>query len=371
MNSLCTTHIISGSTGEHICLCGDSAGGNLAIAVALRIAQYGIRTPSGILSTYGVTLVKYTPSPARITSLLDPLLPIGVVANVLAGINIYIYIIPNTCIVCFDHGFSVWWINSFLLVSAYAGVVSNQGEQVSLTNQHLNKSQHKDMRHKSMGSNDSGFEDIMLMDTHTQPNDLPHNLPKPSTPTCDATGNEAARVGDTSSNLVHMEEEDNETHRHKSTDAHGDHHSMNTIMMKTKRETMTPDMDTEYFCKRHTLFHSPSTPSFSSVSCPTQRHSVGVTPCSSSPSSVRSCHNLMVPHYAQIRHFAQSPIMQFKDLPIATNPYMSPQLASDDQLKTLCPIYLVVSSSEILARVGISEIMNRKTTNHKNIPTLS
>lgn len=49
------------------------------------------------------------------------------------------------------------------------------------------------------------------------------------------------------------------------------------------------------------------------------------------------------PTYAKMRHFAQSPVRQFKPLLVDRNPFMSPLYASDDYLRALCPVYLVVS----------------------------
>lgn len=49
------------------------------------------------------------------------------------------------------------------------------------------------------------------------------------------------------------------------------------------------------------------------------------------------------PTYAKMRHFAQSPVRQFKPLLVDRNPFMSPLYASDDYLQSLCPVYLVVS----------------------------
>ncbi len=74
-----------GTTAERVCICGDSAGGNLSVALALRAIAMGIRVPDGILSAYGTFLVRYTPSPARIMALMDPLLPLGLMAQCLAG----------------------------------------------------------------------------------------------------------------------------------------------------------------------------------------------------------------------------------------------------------------------------------------------
>ncbi|GFN86128.1 hormone-sensitive lipase [Plakobranchus ocellatus] len=76
---------LSGSTGEKIIVTGDSAGGNLAISTAMRAASFGIRAPDGLVVVYPCTVVKYTPSPARLLSLMDPVLPVGLMARCLAA----------------------------------------------------------------------------------------------------------------------------------------------------------------------------------------------------------------------------------------------------------------------------------------------
>ncbi|KAJ8035503.1 Hormone-sensitive lipase [Holothuria leucospilota] len=67
-----------GSTGEHICIAGDGAGGNLATAVAMRAASYGIQAPDGLVTTYAPFLVHHSLSPSRLMCLFDPMLPLGV-----------------------------------------------------------------------------------------------------------------------------------------------------------------------------------------------------------------------------------------------------------------------------------------------------
>ncbi|XP_069313146.1 hormone-sensitive lipase isoform X2 [Eulemur rufifrons] len=67
-----------GSTGERICLAGDSAGGNLCFTVSLRAAAYGVRVPDGIMTAYPATVLQSTTSPSRLLSLMDPLLPLSV-----------------------------------------------------------------------------------------------------------------------------------------------------------------------------------------------------------------------------------------------------------------------------------------------------
>ncbi|XP_058530044.1 hormone-sensitive lipase isoform X2 [Ochotona princeps] len=70
-----------GSTGERICLAGDSAGGNLCFTVSLRAAAYGVRVPDGIMAAYPATLLQSAASPSRLLSLMDPLLPLTVLSK--------------------------------------------------------------------------------------------------------------------------------------------------------------------------------------------------------------------------------------------------------------------------------------------------
>lgn len=51
-----------------------------------------------------------------------------------------------------------------------------------------------------------------------------------------------------------------------------------------------------------------------------------------------------VPLKAAKQHILHSPLTAFRHLPIVKNPYMSPLLASEDLLKDLPPVYLVVST---------------------------
>ncbi|XP_072912105.1 hormone-sensitive lipase [Hemitrygon akajei] len=74
-----------GSTGERICLAGDSAGGNLCITVCMQAASYGIRLPDGIMAAYPATLLQATASPSRLLTFIDPLLPLSVLSKCLSA----------------------------------------------------------------------------------------------------------------------------------------------------------------------------------------------------------------------------------------------------------------------------------------------
>ncbi|XP_030644633.1 lipase, hormone-sensitive a [Chanos chanos] len=80
-----------GSTAERVCLAGDSAGGNLCLTVSMRALTQGIRVPDGIMAAYPATLLTTDASPSRLLTLIDPLLPLGVLykcINAYAGLDI-------------------------------------------------------------------------------------------------------------------------------------------------------------------------------------------------------------------------------------------------------------------------------------------
>ncbi|KAG8004938.1 Hormone-sensitive lipase, partial [Nibea albiflora] len=72
-----------GSTAERVCLAGDSAGGNLCITVSMKAISNGIRVPDGIMAAYPATLLTTDASPSRLLTLIDPLLPLGVLTKCL------------------------------------------------------------------------------------------------------------------------------------------------------------------------------------------------------------------------------------------------------------------------------------------------
>ena len=63
-----------GSTAEKVVLVGDSAGANLALAVALKAAATGARRPSAVVACYPPLFISLSCSPSRLLSLLDPML---------------------------------------------------------------------------------------------------------------------------------------------------------------------------------------------------------------------------------------------------------------------------------------------------------
>ena len=72
---------LPGSTAEQVVFVGDSAGGNFVIAAAMKLAQLGLRLPDSIVSCYPATNLTSSISPSRFLSLMDILLPIGVLIS--------------------------------------------------------------------------------------------------------------------------------------------------------------------------------------------------------------------------------------------------------------------------------------------------
>ena len=68
-----------------MCIAGDSAGGNLSVAVSLKAIECGIRVPDGIVPVYGPFLIRYSISPSRLLSVMDPLLHNGLLIKCLGA----------------------------------------------------------------------------------------------------------------------------------------------------------------------------------------------------------------------------------------------------------------------------------------------
>jgi len=95
--ALCNTHVL-GTTAENVIISGDSAGGTLALGLALKCLQQGIRVPTGLLVMYAPVVVDFVPTPARILTLMDPIIPFGFLMKCLeayAGENMPNYLLAQ------------------------------------------------------------------------------------------------------------------------------------------------------------------------------------------------------------------------------------------------------------------------------------
>lgn len=57
----------------------------MSVSLCLKAASYGMRLPDGILTSYAPFNVQFRPSPSRLLTLLDPLLPVGILTQCLAA----------------------------------------------------------------------------------------------------------------------------------------------------------------------------------------------------------------------------------------------------------------------------------------------
>ena len=74
-----------GTTGERIIIAGDSAGGNISLVTSLKLVSLGIRPPDSICVAYPATYIEVVPSPSRMLSVLDPVLPFGILISCLCA----------------------------------------------------------------------------------------------------------------------------------------------------------------------------------------------------------------------------------------------------------------------------------------------
>ncbi|TNN38849.1 Hormone-sensitive lipase [Liparis tanakae] len=103
--ALSNCHLL-GSTAEVVCLAGDSAGGNLCITVSMKAICSGVRVPDGMMVAYPATLLTTDASPSRLLTLIDPLLPLGVLTkciNAYAGVCVCVCVCVGVCV-----GVCVW-----------------------------------------------------------------------------------------------------------------------------------------------------------------------------------------------------------------------------------------------------------------------
>lgn len=70
---------------KHSIILGDSAGGNIILGAMQLCIERGIRLPDGLFLAYVPLLVTMLPSPSRLLSLMDPLLPYGLMMRCAKG----------------------------------------------------------------------------------------------------------------------------------------------------------------------------------------------------------------------------------------------------------------------------------------------
>jgi acetyl esterase/lipase len=66
---------VLGFEPTQVLLAGDSAGGNLALCVALKAVMEGVRVPDGLFLLYPALFCYPTPTPSRLLFGNDPVIP--------------------------------------------------------------------------------------------------------------------------------------------------------------------------------------------------------------------------------------------------------------------------------------------------------
>ncbi|KAJ8316190.1 hypothetical protein KUTeg_006204 [Tegillarca granosa] len=310
-----------GSTGEMICLAGDSAGGNLMTSTSLRAGSFGIRVPDGIMAAYTPFLAQYTPSPSRLMCLMDPLLPVGILARCLAGnMAFLIYYI----LFCYN----------FLSQKTYAGV----GEEFTtcLSGIDLNKSRKPilpdveewvNIEAEESADNDSAesFTDIdqkclndgPLSEPFTEINQIPQNSEDQTDPSSDIDFS-CVDLNGAEKQTLSTQGLGNSCIKRTEDLSKGDNHTLHSSCSNSQIKDNS--LDAQFPTK---IPRSPSAPVISNLSSDKEQK--------------------FSPIMAYNRPIVQSPLQIMRKLPIVKNPYMSPLLSPDDMLMTLPPVYLVVS----------------------------
>ncbi|XP_059363812.1 hormone-sensitive lipase-like isoform X4 [Carassius carassius] len=299
-------HNLLGWTGERVCLAGDSAGGNLCVTVSMRAAAHGVRMPDGIVAAYPATLLTVYASPSRLLTLMDPLLPLSVLARCLSAyagtdpqvekqvekVSTFSMVRRDTALLLrdFKQGASNW-INS-LLDRGSADSVRKSISEVSLTSPHADPPVSGKASVNSLEKGSLKCQTCQDLGTHT--NSCASNVQK--------NGSQTAN--------------------HLSTTP--DNH--NSILDITLTPESKPEDVSFFLCKE---VDSSVSESFSSVAIPPP----GGEEDSEKPREF--------PEGFEPLRSEQLAEMNMQSSPIVRNPYMSPLLAPDSMLKGLPPIHIV------------------------------
>lgn len=195
-------------------------------------------------------------------------------------------------------------------------------------------------RHKSNPSRDSGFLDGMSSQSGEEgqsPPDSQDGIPQCSAGTSsgshDIPSGEKLEIGSSDTNVAFCLGDIDEN------DVEKDSTNEKASVSPISKERMRLDLaDTGRHVSQHhslRMAKSPSTPAMSL----NQPSGTPVDP----PKRREDCPFWCPPVYAQVRHFAQSPVLQFRHMPIATNPYMSPFLAPAELICKMPKVCFMVS----------------------------
>lgn len=336
-----------GTTGKCICLAGDSAGGNLCVSLSMRASEVGIRAPDSILAAYAPFNVQWVPSPSRLLSLMDPLLPTGLLGACLAAYS--------------GMGKSPFDDCTTNSIKSLTGETSQPVSVVKRrkTNSLLRllRVGSKESKFAKSGSHSealspSGPESFhsCLSSPQFEETETVNNMASSSTET--AVGYHCTSVvhssGEHSEEGVSDQEKDSEISSPSSGHSRSRRHSQDTIPSRPtspQRSKHGGGDEMEHIgvhyhrdieeCHLVNVVESPESPSGELLLFPLEMpqeepyEDVGTSPDEDEE----------VGHDDKSHSRTQS--MSQVHIPIARNPYMSPLLASDEKLKSLPPIDLV------------------------------
>lgn len=348
-----------GWTGERICFAGDSAGGNLMMATAIRAASFEIRVPDGIMAAYTPFMVRYTPSPSRMLGLMDPLLPMGILTRCLAA-----YAGVSTC---FSPKDDKWVFIEYKKKDKKEKKTKGDNSTEETVPSKSEKVEHcmqenspESSEQENSNSSDSCFEEVNM-----EANDIKRDedfevisISKDSVESPDSSDSQFSIADfepeDTKSDAMDDSPPDSAIdNKIDSNDKSGplvcespnDSSPVSNKHKKLERVIKghtSVDLPQE-MCQSVTTSKSmPHVAQYSNVN----QNSVSDTSDNGIQSEVHSSLNYagslnFVPLKAAKQHILHSPLTAFRHLPIVKNPYMSPLLASEDLLKDLPPVYLV------------------------------
>ncbi|XP_056010937.1 hormone-sensitive lipase-like [Ostrea edulis] len=371
-----------GWTGETLCLAGDSAGGNLIISTALRAASYGIQIPDGIMAAYPVVLVRYTPSPSRILSLMDPLLPVGIMMRCLAAYAGISEKFENTIE---NEPFEIIEADEALLeedIFNYKVKSGDKGDNFSsMTSSCHSIESEEDLEHEISGQNVSNrchsIESLHALDEQ----DISSQQSSVLEGICADSDDDITvlkRINQTTDSVMEVEDlnmenseeivlesseeedydivkpeeieappsDDNEMkniafpvsisdgHLQKSKSGQSPPSVMDSVAGSlTKSNISGPQLLDSQDRENKLVLTMPDRP----IQCLTHSPS-----CPEISESLRyGVTRKFTPQYTKESHRRFSPLQMFRRLPIVKNPYMSPYLAPDEMLKCLPPIKIV------------------------------
>lgn len=338
----------------------------MCVSMSMRAAEYGIRVPDSILAAYAPFNVQWVPSPSRLLSLMDPLLPTGVLAGCLAAYS-----------GMGKSPFDDCTTNSIKSLTGKTSQPMNVIERRKKTNSLL--------RLLGVGSKESKLRSSTYLEASPESFyscvSSPQSVPGNSVPTLNTSavvGNHSPRHMLHCNGIVYCQENNFHQNEVQKLGEHGSENSLSDREKEYESDCTASEHSQHPQSRRHSEDSIPSRP----LSPQKSKHGRGdeaehiavhyhsdteechvvnvVETRPGSPDGELLLFPLEAPYDGPYLE-AGTPLAEDEEpeqdeepherttsmsqvcLPIAKNPYMSPLLAPDEMLKSLPPIDLVVS----------------------------